>query len=146
MNVITKEGGLVWSPFLRAILEYMNDLEKEVKDYLVERNWYGLEPANMAKSVMIEGAELLEIFQWKNYTAEEINANDELKLNIKKELADVMIYAIELAVHLDIDVSEAVRYKLEHNRKKYTVEGVTNKESGKDFYKSQKMEYRSRGE
>ena len=124
----------------------MNDLEREVKDYLVERNWYGLEPANMAKSVMIEGAELLEIFQWKNYTVEEINADDELKLNIKKELADVMIYAIELAVHLDIDVSEAIRYKLEHNRKKYTVEGVTNKESGKDFIKSQKMKYRARGE
>jgi NTP pyrophosphatase (non-canonical NTP hydrolase) len=81
----------------------------------------------MAKSVMIEGAELLEIFQWKNYTVEEINADKELKLNIKKELADVMIYAIELAVLLDIDVNDAVRYKLEHNRKKYTVEGVTDK-------------------
>jgi len=130
---------------LRAILRYMKDLEKEVKDYLEERNWYGLEPANMAKSVMIEGAELLEIFQWKNYTVEEINADKELKLNIKKELADVMIYAIELAVHLDIDVNDAVRYKLEHNRKKYTVEGVADKKSGSEFIKSQKAKYRELG-
>jgi len=123
----------------------MNDLEKEVREYLVERNWFGLEPANMAKSVMIEGAELLELFQWKNYTVEEINADEELKLNIKKELADVMIYAIELALHLDINVNEAIRYKLEHNRKKYTVTGVTNKDSGKDFIKSQKKKYRELG-
>lgn len=124
----------------------MKELEQEVKEYLVERNWYGLEPADLAKSVMIEGAELLELFQWKNYSVENINADEKLKTNIKKELADVMIYAIELGVHLDIDMSEAIKQKLEHNRKKYPVKGVTDKASGDAFYMEQKMKYRETGE
>ena len=62
-----------------------------------------------------------------------------------KDLADVMIYAIELGVHLDIDISDAIKQKLEHNRKKYPIEGVTNKESGSDFYMEQKMKYREVG-
>lgn len=124
----------------------MKELEQEIKEYLVERNWYGLEPADLAKSIMIEGAELLELFQWKNYSIDEINANEKLKTNLKKELADVMIYAIELGVHLDVDIAEAIRQKLEHNRKKYPVEGVTNKDSGDDFYMKQKMKYREKGE
>jgi len=124
----------------------MKDLEQEIKQYLVERNWYGLDPADLAKSIMIEGAELLELFQWKNYSVEDINADEKLKTNLKKELADVMIYAIELGVHLDIDISDAIKQKLQHNRKKYPIEGVTNKESGSDFYMKQKMKYREVGE
>lgn len=124
----------------------MNDLEQEIKEYLIERNWYGMEPADLAKSIMIEGAELLELFQWKNHSVEEINADEKLKTNLKKELADVMIYAIEFGVHLDIDMSEAIKQKLEHNRKKYSVEGLTDKDSGDDFYMKQKMKYRAAGE
>lgn len=123
----------------------MKELEQEIKDYLVERNWYGLEPADLAKSIMIEGAELLELFQWKNYSVAEINEDERLKTNLKKELADVMIYAIELGVHLDVDISEAIRQKLEHNRRKYPAEGVTDKDSGGDFYMKQKMKYRNTG-
>lgn len=124
----------------------MKELEHEIKEYLIERNWYGLEPSDLAKSIMIEGAELLELFQWKNYSVEDINADEKLKTNLKKELADVMIYAIELGVHLDVDISEAIKQKLEHNRKKYPVEGVVNKESGADFYMKQKMKYRKNGQ
>ena len=124
----------------------MKELEQEVKKYLVERNWYGLEPADIAKSIMIEGAELLELFQWNNYSIKDINTDETLKRNLKKELADVMIYAIELGVHLDIDITEAVRQKLEHNRKKYPVKDVADKDSGGDFYIKQKMKYRKMGE
>lgn len=127
------------------IVVYTNDmkeLEQEIKAYLIERNWYGLEPADLAKSIMIEGAELLELFQWNNYSIKDIHADEKLKTNLKKELADVMIYAIELGIHLDIDLSEAIKQKLEHNRTKYPVEGVTDKDSGNDFYMKQKMKYR----
>lgn len=124
----------------------MKELEQEIKEYLIERNWYALEPADIAKSIMIEGAELLELFQWKNHSIEEIKSDEQLKTNLKKELADVMIYAIELGVHLDIDISEAIKQKLEHNRKKYPVEGVADKDSGDDFYLKQKMKYREAGE
>lgn len=123
----------------------MKDIEQEIKEYLIERNWYGLEPADLAKSIMIEGAELLELFQWKNHSIEDINANEKLRANLKKELADVMIYAIELGVHLDIDITEAIKQKLEHNRNKYPVKDVTDKDTGDDFYMRQKMKYREAG-
>lgn len=123
----------------------MKPIESEILAYLVERGWYPLKPADLAKSIMIEGAELLELFQWKDYSIEEINADPELRLNLQKEIADVMIYAIELAVHLDIDVSKAISQKLEHNRLKYPAEKVSDKKSGDKFYKDQKLKYRGKG-
>lgn len=132
--------------FLFCYTNDMKELEQEIKEFLIERNWYGLKPVDLAKSIMIEGAELLGLFQWKDYSVDDINADEKLKTNLKKELADVMIYAIELGVHLDIDISEAIKQKLEHNRKKYPAEGVTDKDSGDDFYMKQKMKYREAGE
>lgn len=124
----------------------MNDSQTLIKQYLDERNWNNLVPADMAKSIMIEGAELLELFQWKNHTVEEIHANPELKLNIQKEIADVIIYAIELAIHLDIDVSEAVKMKIDHNAKKYPASQIKDASTGDDFYMDQKMKYRKDGQ
>jgi NTP pyrophosphatase (non-canonical NTP hydrolase) len=124
----------------------MNSSQRLVKAYLDERDWNNLAPADIAKSIMIEGVELLELFQWKNHTVEEINADPALKLNMQKEIADVVIYAIELAVHLDIDMSEVVRLKLEHNAKKYPAAKIKDSASGDDFYMDQKMKYRKEGQ
>lgn len=123
----------------------MNDSQDLIRNYLNERNWNNLVPADIAKSIMIEGAELLELFQWKNHTVEEINANPDLKFKMQKEIADVIIYAIELAIHLDINVSEAVAQKIEHNAKKYPASRVKDTVSGDDFYNDQKMKYRKEG-
>ena len=123
----------------------MNDIENEIKAYLIERNWHNKAPADLAKSILIEGAELLEQFQWKNHTIDEINANDTLKQNITNELADVMIYAIELAVRLDIDTIDAISKKLDHNRKKYPADKVSDQQSGAEFYAAQKAKYRAGG-
>lgn len=123
----------------------MNDSQRLIKAYLDERGWNNLEPADIAKSIMIEGAELLELFQWKNHSVEDINANPELKLNMQKEIANVVIYAIELAVRLDIDITEAIKFKIEHNAKKYPAAKIKDSTSGGDFYIDQKMKYRKAG-
>ncbi|RWZ78939.1 MAG: nucleotide pyrophosphohydrolase [Candidatus Microsaccharimonas sossegonensis] len=107
-----------------------------------DRNWNNLQPADIAKSIMIEGAELLELFQWKNYTVQEINTDPSLKLNMQKEIADVVIYAIELAVHLDIDITEAVQLKVEHNVKKYPASKMKDAATSNEYYMKQKMKYR----
>ncbi len=122
----------------------MNDIQKLIEEYLRERNWNNLPPADIAKSIMIEGGELLELFQWKNHTVEDIKNDPELKLSIQKEIADVAIYAIELANHLDIDMSEAIRLKIEHNAKKYPAAKIKDPTSGDEFYMSQKAEYRKK--
>ena len=123
----------------------MEKSTEAIKKYLDDRLWNNLAPANMAKSISIEAAELLEIFQWKNYTVEQIKENKELEEKVKKELGDIMIYCIEMAIHLNLDIEKVILEKLSHNEKKYPAEEIM-KHKGEDyknsFYIKRKMEYR----
>lgn len=79
-----------------------------------ERDWKQFHtPANLAKSISIEAAELLECFQW--------NDNFEKNLVID-ELADVANYCLLMADALGIDLEEAILNKIEKNKEKYPVE------------------------
>lgn len=79
-----------------------------------ERDWSQFHtPENLAKSVSIEAAELLECFQWSNKA--DINA-------IKEELADVFTYCYLLASHYGIEPELLVLEKLEETKKKYPVD------------------------
>jgi len=97
----------------------MKELEKKIYKHLKERNWHNLKPSDVAKSIMIEGAELLELFQWENLTLEEVRKNKGKVEEIGAELADVLIYAIELSVLLGMDTEKVIRKKLAHVAKKY---------------------------
>lgn len=97
----------------------MKNLQQEIKKYLKARRWDTLRPSDVAKSIMIEGAELLELFQWENPPLEEVKKNKEKLEAIKKELADVLIYALEMAVLLELDGEKIIRKKLAHAKKKY---------------------------
>jgi NTP pyrophosphatase (non-canonical NTP hydrolase) len=79
-----------------------------------ERNWKQFHnPENLAKSISIEAAELLEQFQWSE--PDDIEA-------IKDELADVMTYCLLLADHYKLDSSEIILEKLEKTKTKYPVD------------------------
>lgn len=97
----------------------MKNLEKEILKHLKDRGWDTLRPSDIAKSISIESAELLELFQWSNAELSKVKKDKEKIGEIKKELADVMIYAIEMGVLLGIDVEQAIREKLEYIQKKY---------------------------
>ncbi len=97
----------------------MKKLESKIKEFLIERGWDKLRPSDLTKSISIEAAELLEIFQWTSMDIAETKRDVGKMEEIKKELADVFIYAIEMAVLLNLDVEEIVNAKLEHARKKY---------------------------
>lgn len=93
----------------------MNSLKEYFRAFNDERNWHRFHtPGNLAKSVAIEAAELLECFQW--------NEEDYDKEHVCEELADVLSYCIMLADELDVDINEIVLDKLEKNKKKYPVE------------------------
>jgi len=62
---------------------------------------------NLAISLVLEATEVLELFQW----SEETDRPDELA----DELADVMLYLLQLASFSDIDLGEAVMTKLRKN-------------------------------
>lgn len=106
------------------------------------RGW-GASPQDLAKSIVIESAELLEHFQW-DASSKEINL-DITKKNlqeIKYEVADVFWYITIFCHRTNIDLSEAVAAKLQHNEEKYPASKFAGKHNH-DFYISQKMKYRA---
>ena len=128
----------------------MKHIEHAVKKYLQERGWDNLKPADLAKSVSIEAAELLELFQWSDQTLGEARKDKKLLGEVKKELADVFIYAFDLAVLLGIDTEQAIRGKLRHIKKKYPAKLMkvrdSSQEPGMDArYLKIKRAYRRKG-
>lgn len=92
-------------------------LRAEVHRFNDDRDWHQFHtPKNVAASIVIEAAELLEHFQWT-----EGPASDQLG-DLVDELADVFIYCLILANALDIDLSQAVRQKLARNETRYPAE------------------------
>jgi dCTP diphosphatase len=97
---------------------------KEISEMLLkfreERDWGQFHsPKNLAISISVEAAELLEHFQWRK-------ENDEFtpdkKHEIAEELADIFNYMIMLAGDLGIDIIESAKMKIEANGKKYPIE------------------------
>lgn len=77
-------------------------------------------PKDVAISLSLEAAELLEHFQWKN--PEEIKKHlTTHKLEVSEELADVLYWVLLLAHDLKIDILDALSKKLRKNAKKYPV-------------------------
>lgn len=127
----------------------MKSLEKEISKYLKERGWHKLRPSDLAKSISIEAGELLELFQWHNPTIEEVKKDKEKIVEIKKELADVMIYCLDLSVTLGFDTKKIIREKLEKAKKKFPAK-IMKKEfekfgPGSQNYWKIKKEHRRKG-
>jgi NTP pyrophosphatase (non-canonical NTP hydrolase) len=97
----------------------MKDLENEIRRYLTDRNWLQLKPADVAKSISIEAAELLEHFQWDSSTVAETLADQPRLEEIKKELADVMIYCLDMSIILGLDAKQIILDKLKLVKEKY---------------------------
>ncbi len=88
---------------------------ERIRKFTEDRDWDQFHtPANLAKSIVIEAAELLECFQW---------AEEEYDLqHIKEELADVMVYSRNLLDKLGLDEDEIINMKMDQNEAKYPVE------------------------
>ena len=97
----------------------LEKITEKVNKFREERNWnHEHREKDLAISISIEAAELLEDFQWVS-SDEGIAENLE---NIKEELADVMIYSLMLASNLNLDVEEIIEEKLLKNAIKYPIE------------------------
>ena len=86
-----------------------------IRRFTADRDWDQFHsPANIAKSIVIEAAELLECFQW---------SNDEYDIeHVKEELADVIVYSQNMLDKLGLDADEIVNMKMSQNEAKYPVE------------------------
>ncbi|MET3726462.1 DNA phosphorothioation-dependent restriction protein DptG [Fictibacillus halophilus] len=99
----------------------MNEIKQlinAINEFRDERGWKPHHnPKDLAISISIEAAELLEDFQWKS-SEEAVEQNIE---NIKEEIADVFIYGLMLCNELDLDVETIIKDKIKKNGLKYPV-------------------------
>ena len=80
-----------------------------------DRDWDQFHtPANLAKSISIEANELLECFQWDEDHYD--------RQAVSEELADVMVYCIDMLDRLNLDADEIINAKMDKNEAKYPVE------------------------
>ena len=99
----------------------VKELTEKILKFRDERDWLQFHNhKDMALSLMLEAAEVLEHFQWKK--PEEVAAHAlNCKEEVADELADVACYLFELAHNLKIDLPQAIEAKLAKNALKYPV-------------------------
>lgn len=107
-------------------------ITEKIKKFRDERNWEQFHNhKDMALSLVLEAAEVLEHFQWKSQS--EVEKHGAVcKDEIAEELADVAMYLFELTDNLGINLSEAIEQKLIKNAKKYPIEKVKGKHTKYD--------------
>ena len=93
---------------------------ERIRKFTEDRDWDQFHsPGNLAKSIVIEAAELLECFQW---------SEDQFDLqHVKEELADVMVYSQNLFDKLGLDADEIINMKMSMNEAKYPIEKAKGK-------------------
>ena len=98
-------------------------LQATVREFAAVRHWPRFHtPKNLAMALVVEAAELLEIFQWLTPEESSRAPSDATKQqHIGEEIADVLIYLLQLADHTRVDVPAAVLDKLRRNARKYPV-------------------------
>ena len=91
------------------------ELIKKIIDFRNSRDWKQFHSGeNLAKSISIEAAELLEEFQWQH--------KEKNIANLRKELADVLIYCVLMADAYNLDIEQIILEKIAENELKYPVD------------------------
>ncbi|MDY4889842.1 MAG: nucleotide pyrophosphohydrolase [Sphaerochaetaceae bacterium] len=95
------------------------ETKKMIAEFTAQRNWDQYHsPKNLAISISLEAAELLENFQW----VESDEAVSGKLPKIEEELADVLVYCEQLCAKLGLDQDEIIARKMEKNERKYPVD------------------------
>jgi dCTP diphosphatase len=114
----------------------LEDLAARVRHFRDEREWRPFHtPKDLAISIALEAAELLEHFQWKDTAACEAKlADPDARREIAHEMADVLLLLLSLADVTGIDLREAALDKLALNAERYPVEKSRGRADKYDTY------------
>jgi NTP pyrophosphatase (non-canonical NTP hydrolase) len=111
------------------------ELRQLVAVFVAERDWGQFHtPKNLAMSLAIEAAELMEHFQWltPEQSCSLVDKPDKL-VEVGEELADILCYAFALANELQLDVSTCIREKMVKNAQKYPADQFRGKYGADDL-------------
>ena len=99
----------------------IKSIQKKIRKFRDDRDWMQFHnPKNLACSISIEAAELLEHFQWKTFE-ESAAITAEKREAISHEVADIAVYLIEFADNMGIDLVAAIKEKMALNAAKYPI-------------------------
>ena len=99
-------------------------LAMALRSFAAERDWDQFHtPKNLATSISVEAAELLELFQWsRGQKGWDEVADPSIRTKIEEELADILLYLIRFADKAGIDLEAIAERKIASNAKKYPPE------------------------
>ena len=102
----------------------LNDLARALEQFAAARDWQQFHsPKNLASALIVEAAELLEHFQWATeQQSRELSA--EQRAAVGAEMADVLLYLVQLGNVLGIDPVAAAQAKLALNESRFPVDRV----------------------
>jgi dCTP diphosphatase len=100
----------------------LNDLARQLDLFAAARDWQQFHsPKNLASALIVEAAELLEHFQWAT-EPQSRELSDEQRAAVGAEMADVLLYLVQLGNALGIDPVAAAQAKLKLNETRYPVD------------------------
>ena len=100
----------------------LQDLRIRINSFVSERDWAQFHtPKNLAKAMIVEAAELVELFQWDT-PIESQQLSDEKREAVTHELADTFLYLLRITEVLEIDLIDAANKKIVLNAQKYPVD------------------------
>ncbi|MDU0369568.1 nucleotide pyrophosphohydrolase [Hymenobacter endophyticus] len=98
----------------------IDDLLQQLRQFRDERDWAQFHnPKDLALALSIEAAELNEVFLWKK-------PEDADPARVREELADVLLYAFQLADKYNWDIPQLMQEKLSINAAKYPADKARN--------------------
>ena len=105
----------------KPVARSLSSLRDILRRFAAERDWEQFHsPKNLATALTVEAAELLEHFQWLS-DAQASALSEKQLLQIREEMADVLIYLVRLADKLDVDLLAAAYGKVRKNAEKYPI-------------------------
>ena len=115
--------------FYQQYKHFLAMIKPELLEKLIafrkERDWEQFHtPKELALSISIEAAELLEWFQWKTEQQVAEHLQTEKRQNLEDEIADVAVYLSYLCHDLELDLNKIVEAKCQKNAEKYPIEKV----------------------
>ncbi|MEY2654524.1 MAG: hypothetical protein RLZZ524_1552 [Pseudomonadota bacterium] len=108
------------SPIQKGILDVAT-VQRRLRAFSDARGWEPYQtPKNLAMAMVVEAGELVEIFQWMTPEAStRVAEQPEVQRHLGEEMADVLVYLLQIADRCGIDVAAAIDRKMALNAAKY---------------------------